>query len=363
MIKDIDSQQWNRLLNSDYPFLQHQFLAALENSGSVSEQTGWQPAHCTVEKDGNLLAAAPCYIKEHSWGEYVFDQQWANAYQQSGMAYYPKLICSIPFTPSTGPRLLGDPLSLAGKLQQQCEQDSLSGAHLLFLPEHDAKTLEAAGWHLRNDVQFHWNNQQYESFDNFLAELSSSKRKKIKRERRRIEEQNVRFSALGANEIDDQLWETIYRFYSNTYQVRGQQPYLNREFFNLVRQSMANNLVVLLAHHEERPVACAICFRDGDTLYGRHWGAEASYHSLHFETCYYQGIEYCIANQLSHFDAGAQGQHKVSRGFTPITTFSAHWLADPKFNDAIGHFVSQETPGVAEYAANVASHSPYKESS
>lgn len=360
MIKDVDSQQWNKLLNSDYPFLQHQFLAALENSGSVSEQAGWLPAHCIIEDSGQLTSAAPCYIKQHSWGEYVFDQQWANAYHQSGLAYFPKLVCSVPYTPSTGPRLLGNPLALAEKMQQQCEQENLSGAHLLFLEEQQAKSLEQTGWHLRSDVQFHWNNRQYESFDSFLAELSSSKRKKIKRERRRIEEQGIKFSALSAAEINDELWQTIYRFYSNTYAVRGQEPYLNKAFFEIVSQDMPNNLVVVLASHDNRPVAAAICFRDSDTLYGRHWGAEANYHSLHFETCYYQGIEYCIANGISRFDAGAQGQHKLSRGFTPVVTYSAHWLKHPQFNNAIGRFVAQESPAISQYAEQIAAHSPFK---
>lgn len=360
MIKDIDAQQWDTLLDNDYPFLQHAFLAALENSGSVDEHAGWLPAHCTVEDLGQLISAAPCYIKEHSWGEYVFDQQWANAYQQNGLAYYPKLVCSVPFTPCTGPRLLGDSLILAERMKSQCEQQKLSGAHLLFLPEEDALALQDAGWHLRNDVQFHWSNKSYTSFNDFLAELSSSKRKKIKRERRRIEEQNVSFSALKATEIDDELWATVYGFYANTYAVRGQSPYLSREFFDLVSREMPANIVVILATHESRPVAAAICFRDNDTLYGRHWGAEANYHSLHFETCYYQGIEYCIANNLSRFDAGAQGQHKVSRGFSPITTYSAHWLRDSRFNDAIGEFVSRESPAVREYAEQVATHSPFR---
>lgn len=362
MIDKIDANQWNGLLDSDYPFLKHQFLSALENSGSVSEQHGWQPAHCTLEGTEGLTAAAPCYIKTHSWGEYVFDQQWANAYQQSGLAYYPKLICSVPFTPSTGPRLLGDSLALAEKLQNSCHANHLSGAHLLFLPERDAKQLQSAGWHIRNDVQYHWENRNYSSFDQFLASLSSSKRKKIKRERRRISDQNIHFKALSASEIDEPLWAIIYRFYCNTYEVRGQQAYLSREFFELISRDMGDNLVVLLAEHDARPVACAICFRDGSTLYGRHWGAEASYHSLHFEACYYQGIEYCIANNLRRFDAGAQGQHKVSRGFSPVITYSAHWLKHPQFNQAIARFTAQEAPAVAEFANQIAAHSPYKDS-
>lgn len=354
-------QQWKQLLASDYPFLSPEFLTALESSGSVGGDTGWQPAHQLVFDNEELIAAAPAYIKHHSWGEYVFDHVWANAYQQHGLAYYPKLVCSVPFTPSTGPRLLGSVEKLAEKIQQSCKQKQLSGAHLLFLSECQAQQLNDLGWHIRHDVQFHWHNNSYADFDAFLEQLSASKRKKIRRERRRVSEQNVEFEVLNGDQIDDVLWAQLHRFYCNTYEVRGQTPYLNLAFFQQIAKSLPEQLVVFVARYEGRPVACAICFRDETTLYGRHWGSETSYHSLHFESCYYQGIEYCIQQGLKRFDAGAQGQHKISRGFVAVQTHSAHWLAHSQFNDAIGRFVEDEAAVVDNYAEQVTAHSPYRQ--
>lgn len=362
-LKTIDSQQWNALLPDTYPFLRHEFLHALEVCGCLAPATGWTPCHFVAEEDGRLIGAAPAYLKQHSYGEFVFDWSWADAYRRAGQRYYPKLLNAIPFTPSVGPRLLGSPevrRCLAEAQRALTAEHDLSSAHALFVTEADAAAFERAGFLARTDCQYHWSNNDYEDFDDFLARLTAAKRKKIRRERRRVMEAGINIETYNADELDEAAWDTVYRFYASTYHLRGQQPYLNLAFFLRLRETMPDRVVVFLAHHGRHPVAAALTLRDDTTLYGRHWGSHDDYHSLHFEACYYQGIDYCIRHGLRHFDAGAQGEHKLSRGFVPVITHSFHWLAHPRLRAAVADFLSRETPLVTEYAAFQESHKPYR---
>lgn len=363
-IRDVEPQAWDALSDPGYPFTRHAFLDALESSGCVSEAEGWQPAHLLLEEDGKLLGAAPLYLKYHSRGEFVFDWAWADAYQRLGLTYYPKLLNAIPFTPSTGPRLLGGSQdiksSLAHALREHAGGLGLSSAHALFLPDEDSTLLNSQEFLLRHDCQYHWHNPGYADFDAFLGALSASKRKKIRRERRRVQEAGIHMERYLGPEISGSLWETIYAFYADTYHLRGQLPYLNLDFWLELAQRMGDRIVVFLARHHGRPVAAALTLQGGDTLYGRHWGCAEDYHSLHFEACYYQGIDYCIEQRLARFDAGAQGSHKLTRGFMPVQTRSAHWVADPRLRTAISDFLDQERRLVSEYIEERKSHSPYK---
>ncbi len=359
----VDPQQWNSLNPNANPFLRHEFLHALEDCGCVAPETGWEPCHLLAERDGHLVGAAPVYLKHHSYGEFVFDWAWADAYERSGRHYYPKLVNAIPFTPSVGPRLMGaaearEPLARAQR--KLAEEHGLSSAHALFATDADAAAFTASGFLTRSDCQYHWFNPGYADFDAFLATLTAAKRKKIRRERRRVAEAGITLEAFTADQLDEATWATVYDFYANTYHIRGQSPYLNLEFFLQLRQTMPEQVVVFLARHDRTPVAAALTLRDETTLYGRHWGARDDYHSLHFEACYYQGIDYCIRHGLRRFDAGAQGAHKLSRGFVPVTTHSFHWLTDRALRAAVRDFLRRETPLVDGYVSLQESHAPYR---
>ncbi|HET6724595.1 MAG TPA: GNAT family N-acetyltransferase [Gammaproteobacteria bacterium] len=361
-IGEIPPADWDALAG-DNPFLRHAFLNALETTGCASPKTGWQPAHLTLEDGDRLIGAMPLYVKSHSYGEFVFDWAWADAYQRHGLHYYPKLLCAVPFSPVTGRRLLGEPDALprlAAAAAALAEERQLSSVHCLFPVASQAEALAAQGWLVRTDCQYHWHNRGYRDFDDFLDAFSSAKRKKIRRERRRVAEAGISFRTLHGDDLDPPLLDAIFRFYRITYFERGRRPYLNREFFETIAEQMGSALVIFLACHNEEPVGAAICFRGSDTLYGRHWGADQVFHSLHFETCYYQGIDYCIREGLQHFDPGAQGQHKISRGFEPTTTYSAHWIADPEFREAIADFLSRERPMMAAYREDAREHLPFK---
>ncbi|MDE2149684.1 MAG: GNAT family N-acetyltransferase [Gammaproteobacteria bacterium] len=364
-IASIDAAAWNKLFSPDDPFTRHEFLSALECGGCAVRERGWQPAHALLESDdGGLLAAAPCYLKAHSWGEFVFDFSWAQAATHLGLRYYPKWLCAIPFTPVTGPRLgAASPSArrqLARGLITQAKASGCSSVHALFLQTADAAALREAGTVLRHDVQFHWHNRGYADFSGFLAGLSSAKRKKILRERRRVSEAGLTHRWERGEELSEAQWAQVYALYCNTYEERGQPPYLSLEFFLGYARAPGSPVRLLSAFADEARVAVAITWLGGDTLYGRHWGAAEHYHSLHFETCYYQGIEFCIAERLSHFDAGAQGAHKLARGFVPQITTSAHWLADARLHTAVEQAMARERNLIADHAELLQRHAPYR---
>ena len=367
-ILDIDPAAWN-VLAADSPFLRHEFLSALEHAGCVGQQTAWQPAYLTASNGtGRLVGALPLYIKYDSRGEFVFDWSWAAAYEQAGQSYYPKLVSAVPFTPATGRRVLveGDAefeliaselLIAARTLGAEISASSL---HVLFPTDSERHFLGDDGLMSRKSCQFHWHNDDYGSFDDFLDRFTSMKRKKVRRERRRIAEANITFEHLRGDEPGTEDWDAVYEYYSHTFLRRGRAPYLNREFFAEIARTMPENLVVILARFGDRPIATAICFRSADTLYGRYWGSLADFHSLHFEACYYQGIDYCIREGLRCFEPGTQGEHKLSRGFTPMATWSSHWIANPGFARAIGRFLDQERDHVNAYMRELAEHTPYR---
>ena len=362
-------EDWNRLTGDAYPFLRHEFLLALEQSGSVCEQTGWVPAHLLVFDEDQLVAFMPLYLKHHSWGEYVFDHQWAQAYQQLGLVYYPYWLTAIPLTPCQGARIVYkagiDPLEvtqlLLNFIKQLSEQRGISSWHCLFPVEQQAEQLRSLGLSIREGVQFHWFNKGYRDFDGFLQSLSASKRKMIKRERRRIGEQGVRLLRIAGPDVSELQWRVFYEFYTMTYLKRGSQPYLNLAFFQQIAAGMGEQLLLVLAVKNDKTIAAALSFVGRDTLYGRYWGCYEEYNSLHFEACYYQGLDYCLEHGLQRFDSGAQGEHKISRGFEPITTYSAHWLKDARFAKAIEEFLAREQKAAQLYKQDAASYLPFKQ--
>jgi uncharacterized protein len=367
-IASVPAQQWNALETGGNPFVRHEFLLTLERTGCVGGGTGWSPCHLLLQTaSGEIEAALPLYSKSDSWGEFVFDWSWARAYQQAGLSYYPKLISMPPFTPATGPRLLAKTQDartrLAAALIEYAREQRVSSAHLLFVTDADRAALGSHDYLWRKDCQFHWHNRDYPSFDAFLATFRSEKRKKALRERRRVQENGISFRTLPGEEMDARLWKIVFGFSAGTFAVRGHEHYLNVEFFRAVSAALPGAVVVKLAEFEGTPIATAIFFRGGDTLYGRYWGAAAEFHSLHFETCYYQGIEYCIEQGLRRFEPGTQGEHKVPRGFEPTQTWSAHWIADPRFRRAIDSYLDQERTAVDEYMRQVAEHVPFKKES
>ncbi len=367
-ISEIDSRQWNKLSGVAYPFFRHEFLLALEQSGVVSKLTGWQPQHLLVSENNIIQAVMPLYVKSHSWGEYVFDHAWAQAYQQHGLHYYPKLLTSIPFTPCQGQRLAIMPGADQTKItrlavtaiQQFAARQQLSSWHCLFPDQAYLEQLRHADLIIREDVQFQWLNRGYQNFEDFLQTLNSAKRKMIKRERRKIAEQGISLQRLSGPEITAEHWQSFYRFYAMTYLKRHSQPYLNLEFFLQLASSMPEQLQLVLAIKDNSAIAAALCFVGSDTLYGRYWGCDTEYDALHFEVCYYQGIEYCINHGLNRFDSGAQGEHKIARGFEPITTYSAHWLKDNEFAGAIANFVERERKHVQGYKLDAEGYLPFR---
>jgi predicted N-acyltransferase len=367
-ITRVDAAHWNALAGDSQPFIRHEFLSALEQSGCASPRTGWVPHHLLVEDArGTIVAAMPLFLKGHSRGEFVFDFSWASAYAQHGLDYYPKLLSAIPFTPVSGPRLLMSDAaadkqtvkSVIGLVTDYVRSEGLSSWHILFPPDSQAGQFEQAGLIGRRDCQFHWNNQGYESFDAFLATFTAEKRKKAKRERRRVAEAGITFDTVLGGEMDDKLWKQVYVFYADTFHRHGHDPYLNLDFFKRVAKAMPDRMMLKIARMHGEPIAVAIFFVGSEALFGRYWGAGGTYHSLHFETCYYQGIEYCIENKLQRFEPGTQGEHKVPRGFVPTLTRSAHFIADVRFAGAIREFANRETRGVENYAASVSEHVPY----
>lgn len=368
-IENIDAGRWNQLAGKDYPFLRHEFLLALEQSGAVSQQTRWLPRHLLVWENGNLIAFMPLYLKTHSRGEYVFDQQWAQAYQQTGKPYYPKWLTAIPFTPCQGPRLaILETVDQAAVLRlliayinEISEQQAISSWHCLFPMPLQKDQLQSQGLVIREDVQFHWFNKDYGCFDDFLQTLNSSKRKMIRRERRKITEQGMTLQQISGSDVTKEQWQIFYQFYTMTYLKKGMQPYLPPAFFKACAATMGEQLLLVMAVKDRQYAGAALSFIGTDTLFGRYWGCYEEFDSLHFETCYYQGLDFCIEQQLQRFDSGAQGEHKIARGFEPITTYSAHWIPDEQFSQAIEQYLEREKIHVALYKKDAASYLPYKD--
>jgi predicted N-acyltransferase len=366
---EIPRERWNALQLDGNPFLQHEFLQLMESTGCASVASGWAPQHLLLEdSQGDLIGAAPLYLKPHSWGEFVFDWSWASAYERAGLSYYPKLVCAIPFTPASGSRLLVKPgadviltrqLLIEGMLEL-ARQHKASSVHALFAPHDEQQALIERGFMARRDCQFQWRNRGYTSFDHFLETFRADKRKKAKRERRRIEEAGVIFRTLSGAEMTAKLWDVVYGFSASTFAQHGHQHYLSVDFFRAVAQALPDNVMVKLAMHGNTPVASAVFFEGGGALYGRYWGAAAQFDSLHFETCYHQGIEYCIAKGLQRFEPGTQGEHKIARGFEPSLTYSAHWIQNKRFARAIDDYLQRESAAVDEYALNVRDHVPFR---
>ena len=367
---EVNAVCWNNLVQNKDPFVRHEFLLALEQSGSVCRETGWQPNHLLVFEQQELIAAMPLYLKNHSLGEYVFDQQWADAYYQSGMDYYPKWVNAIPFTPCQGQRLLIKqeidnqtviPLCLE-HIKQLSALHNIASFHSLFLTLEQTEYLQQQ-LHIRTGVQFQWFNKRYCDFGDYLQSFTSRQRKKINKERRNISDQGIRFLRLTGMEISEQQWQVFFMFYEITYLKRGQSAYLNIDFFKQLVQTMPEQLLLVLAIKDNTYVGAALSFIGSKTLYGRYWGCYEEYNSLHFETCYYQGLEFCLEHQLQRFDSGAQGEHKISRGFEPITTYSAHWIQNPQFSKLIANFLQREKVLIQQYKKNCVVKLPFKTNS
>ncbi|NUT00013.1 MAG: N-acetyltransferase [Sphingomonas sp.] len=362
-VSGLNRAAWDRLAGSD-PFVSHAFLSALEQSESVGKGTGWTPATLLVEDDAShLVSAAPAYLKTHSQGEYVFDQGWADAFERAGGAYYPKLQIAVPFTPVPGPRLLGSqPQHLLAAAEAVIIQNEISSAHITFIDEDGIAECRRRGWLIRDGVQYHWRNRGYENFEDFLAALTSRKRKTIRKEREAARA-GLEFRVLAGPEIGESEWDWMWRFYQDTGSRKWGRPYLTRQFFDLIGQSMGDRLLLFLALRGGQPIAGALNLVGPDTLYGRYWGALEELPFLHFELCFYQAIEWAISNGLTYVQAGAQGEHKLARGYEPVITPSAHFIVDPGFRAAIERFLEEERQAVASDVDWMRGLLPYRMSS
>lgn len=368
-LSQVDSETWNGICGTDYPFLRHEFLYGLERTGCTNAETGWQPCHLLLREENEIMAVMPLYLKSHSWGEYVFDWSWADAWRSRGLSYYPKLVSAIPFTPATGPRLCCTPAwnefeawpAALSAITQWAQEKEISSWHLLFPEEAASSKLKKLGAHQRLATQFHWFNDGYEGFDDFLSTFSSRKRKTLKRERRRVQEQGLELKTLVGTDIGERDWHQFHHFYQLTYAKRsGHGGYLSREFFTETAASMGDQVIMVLAYLGTRAVAGSLFFRSGDTLYGRYWGCEREMDCLHFEACYYRGIDFCIAHGISRFDPGAQGEHKIQRGFRPVITYSNHWIADPELSVAVADFTHREAAHNRAYLEGASSLLPFR---
>jgi predicted N-acyltransferase len=360
---------WNRLAGTGNPFVRHEFLAALERNDCVSETAGWLPQHLLMRAEGRLVGAVPLYAKQHSYGEFVFDWSWADAAERAGMAYYPKLVACAPFTPAQGPRLLceGDaatgPLgdALAHAAREVAQRARVSSLHWLFPEPEQARALEASGFLLRTGYQFHWTNPGYRDFQDYLDSLTSKRRKQVRRERREAAAAPVTVEVLRGHEIDDARWEAYHGLYASTYDRKWGMPSLTPGFFREVGATLPDSVMLVLARHGDRYVAGAHLFAGSDALYGRNWGCSEFHRSLHFEMCYYRPMEFCIEHGLGRFEAGAQGEHKLTRGFLPVHTYSAHWLRHDEFRAAVARFLASERREIDAYIEAAGSHSPFRE--
>jgi len=361
-IEELPADAWASVNDSAYPFLAREFLAALERHYCVLPEYGWKPHHVALYEDSQLVNASPFYIKSNSHGEFVFDWAWADVFERNGLSYYPKLVCAIPYTPAPGPRLLTSPhaMELVDAQIAETQSQNASSCHWLFMDGVPEQTLRDRGLLERRDVQFHWNNDGYGEFADFLGALQRRSAKNIRRERKQITEDGFEFLWRNGSELSEQELEAAFRFYALTFSRKGNFAVLNREFFADLAHSMSERFLVCLAIHAGEAVAAAIFLRDEQSLYGRYWGCERHYPFLHFETCYYQGIEYCIRHGLQYFQPGAQGEFKMRRGFRPVLTKSWHWINDPRFREAISDHLQREAPLIDEYRAELARHSPYR---
>lgn len=368
-MKDVAPAVWDALANPSghrfNPFVAHAFLCALEESGSATAIAGWQPAHIVLEQAGQPIAAAPMYVKNHSYGEYVFDHGWAQAFERAGGEYYPKLQVTVPFTPATGPRLLtgGNAAArepLARAMMAFAQKLEVSSLHVTFARQEEAEALAPLGFLQRHDQQFHWRNEGYGSFDDFLSALSSIKRKNLRRERAEALKAGIEVEWLTGNDLTEAHWDAFFAFYMDTGSRKWGSPYLTRKFFSLVGQSMADRTLLIMAKRNGRYIAGALNFIGSDTLYGRNWGALEHHPFLHFELCYYQAIDFAIQNRLSIVEAGAQGAHKLARGYLPVRTHSAHWIAHAGLRDAVARYLNEERRAVGEEIEAMAEHAPFK---
>ncbi len=368
-IHRVAAAEWDAIVGGDYPFMRHAFLRALEDSGATCADTGWQPQHLILCEGEALCGVLPLYIKSHSYGEYVFDWAWADAYRRYGRDYYPKLLAAIPFTPATGPRLClradldAEKVAAAvvAQLQARAEQLGASSLHVLFSTPAEAGQWQRAGLMQRIAPQYHWYNRDYRHFDDFLAGFSSRKRKNLRKERNTVADQGLRLERLRGSAVSEAQWRFFFHCYQQTYAKRsGHGGYLSEAFFQAIAKAMPEQLLLVLAYEGEVPVAAALNFEGADTLFGRYWGCLREYDFLHFEACYYQGIEHCIERGLKKFDPGAQGEHKIQRGFEPIVTYSHHWLADAGFSDAVARFLHTEEQHIGDYLQEAAALLPFK---
>lgn len=379
-IERVPADQWNALVVGNNPFLRHEFLLALERHHCASPQYGWHPRHLLAwEGEGAeriLVAACPMYIKDNSYGEFVFDHAWADAYQRHGLSYYPKLVSAIPYTPATGERILIRP-RLPGSTEEVVDRkeivrqfidlaaqlainDGLSSIHWLFITEAERRAFECGDVQIRLGVQFHWENRGYRDFEQFLSQLNNKRRKNIRRERRSVLDQGLQLRVIEGADVTAEEWAIFTRFYIKTFEDRYSMPTLNLGFFQEIGRTLGKQVILVLAYDQTECVAGALMYRSDDTLYGRHWGCERDYDSLHFEACYYQGIEYCIRHGLRKFEPGAQGEHKIWRGFLPTLTYSAHRIIHPGFSEAIADFLKREQPAILDYKESLDQSSPYK---
>ena len=366
-ISQLDSSSWDELVGG-MPLLSHAFLSALEESNSIGSGTGWQPCPMLVFDNKKLVGAMPLYVKHHSYGEYVFDWAWAEAYQKSGMDYYPKLISAIPFSPITSQRLLVSPeypskeiqSLMVEALEEIMHNNHFSSTHVLFPNDNSAEILTQSKWLQRNGVQFKWHNENFKDFDAFLLQLTQEKRKKIRQERKKVENSGVVCHRIKGHDITDAQWDFFYQCYCNTYSEHRSTPYLTRTFFKIIAQTMPQHILLVMAYKDGAPIACALNFYDQDTLYGRYWGCLEYVPNLHFELCYYQAQAFCIEENIQYFEGGAQGEHKLARGFKPKATCSFHKIAHPQFAKAIEDFLIREAQGVAEYTNELQERAPFK---
>ncbi|MSP04914.1 MAG: N-acetyltransferase [Acetobacteraceae bacterium] len=367
-IGEIAAAEWDLCATSENPFVSHAFLSAMEDSGSTNVRTGWLPQHAVLRgPDGQIKAAAPMYAKSHSYGEYVFDHGWGQAFERAGGKYYPKLQIAAPFSPVPGPRLLIRPkcgisiAAMAGALVQACEGLDLSSVHVTFCTEGEWTALGDAGWLQRIGIQFHWDNNNFTNFNDFLGALSSRKRKALRRERREAQNCGLEFLTLQGTEITEAHWDAFYRFYQSTVDRKWGSAYLTRKFFSLLGERLGNAVVLMLATQNGKPVAGALNLKSADTLYGRNWGCKGDFPFLHFELCYYRAIDFAIANNLKRVEAGAQGRHKIQRGYLPQTTYSAHWISHTSFRRAVANFLVEEEQDVRAEMAALAEQSPFRD--
>ncbi|AEL07134.1 GNAT family N-acetyltransferase [Xanthomonas campestris pv. raphani] len=362
-LAEIPAGAWDSLHDRAHPFVSHAFLEGMEREGCLRPDWGWQALHLTLWDGDTLVAAAPGYLKNNSHGEFVFDHAWAHAYARYGQDYFPKWLCGVPYSPVTGPRLLGDPrwhTHLLDGMRTLVESASLSSAHVNFYPANEDAAFTAE-WLERNDLQYHWHNGTgWADFEAYLAAMNHKHRKNIRQERAKVQRAGVRFRVLHGDEASADELQAMYGFYLKTFEEYGNSPALTPEFLQHLAQHLPRQLVMFLAELDGQPIAGALCLRGGDTLYGRYWGGEAL-PGLHFETCYYQGIEYCLREGLTRFEPGAQGQHKIARGFLPTLVRSRHWIADPGFREPLAQWCADERAAVAQHAVELADHSPFRD--